>query len=524
MDIKNILKEEIFKEENGEYLIDLYLDGKKQKSEFSSETIKFLESKKDDLLKEHTKEYAFEKKFFKKYGYENIIENYSYDLNKIIKNKKELDINSKSKQNKNTDETGSFKIFKKNINNNKKKSAQKSNKKQKRSKTIAINDNINKTNNLTQNNDLTHIANRINQLNWNKTIINQHLIYYSSFDYINYLPIEVILSNNKKYSNKFLYNNKLHGNLNYRVVRYLFKEIERTNPKNELIDVAVTYDIKPENIHFILDKVQNNCKYKSEEKCLYKGACYFVCSALHRDCIYYNNFFSEVSKEKQREENINNDLKLKSIKNTKPDKKDKENKKENKKTEVQKLPNKKINIKDFVVRMNIFKCIHKEHKIIDIVAEVNVINTENKIQSIKISAGYCQQCETYFIMESIYKHLKNNGIILCRISDEKSYIRSISGNGMDLAKESILMQYGYNVSATEGLSAKRRQRILSVIIDNKIMSKNEIINYIDFFIRQRNNRSNMELAISKWEADREFVENYRIGEFTKFEVNSIYRK
>ena len=30
--------------------------------------------------------------------------------------------------------------------------------------------------------------------------------------------------------------------------------------------------------------------------------------------------------------------------------------------------------------------------------------------------------------------------------------------------------------------------------------------------------SNMELAISKWEADREFVENYKIGHYTQFGV------
>ena len=31
-------------------------------------------------------------------------------------------------------------------------------------------------------------------------------------------------------------------------------------------------------------------------------------------------------------------------------------------------------------------------------------------------------------------------------------------------------------------------------------------------------------TISKWETDREFVENYRIGEYTKYGVNAIYRR
>ena len=38
---------------------------------------------------------------------------------------------------------------------------------------------------------------------------------------------------------------------------------------------------------------------------------------------------------------------------------------------------------------------------------------------------------------------------------------------------------------------------VAVIIDNKVLSKSEIISYLDFFIRQRSGMSNMELAISK---------------------------
>ena len=86
------------------------------------------------------------------------------------------------------------------------------------------------------------------------------------------------------------------------------------------------------------------------------------------------------------------------------------------------------------------------------------------------------------------------------------------------------MQYGYNVSQVEGLSTVRRQKILAVMIDNNILSKSEIISYLDFFINQRAGRRNMELAISKWEADREFVEQYRIGEYTRYGVNAIHRR
>ena len=144
---------------------------------------------------------------------------------------------------------------------------------------------------------------------------------------------------------------------------------------------------------------------------------------------------------------------------------------------------------------------HSHHNIENIDATVCVDNNGKK-QFVQISAGYCKQCNVYFIMESTYKELKRRGIILCRITDEKSYMKSSFSNGMQLAQESMLMQYGYNVSQTSGLSAQRRQKILALLIDNKALSKSEIISYLDFFINQRASQSRMKIAISKCETDR----------------------
>lgn len=183
-----------------------------------------------------------------------------------------------------------------------------------------------------------------------------------------------------------------------------------------------------------------------------------------------------------------------------------------------------IGVLDLIVRCNIFKCMHEEHEIQNITAVVKVLLEDGREEYVQISAGYCQQCNVYFIMESTYQELKRKGIILCRVTDSKTYAKGGFMNGSKLAQESILMQYGYNVSQTVGLSARQRQKILAVMIDNKVLSKSEIISYLDFFIRQHGTRNNMGIAISKWEDDREFVEHYRSGEYTKFGVNAIYRR
>ena len=47
------------------------------------------------------------------------------------------------------------------------------------------------------------------------------------------------------------------------------------------------------------------------------------------------------------------------------------------------------------------------------------------------------------------------------------------------------MQYGYTVSQEEGLSPLRRQKILAVLIDNEVLTKNDIIGYLDCRLNTR---------------------------------------
>lgn len=189
--------------------------------------------------------------------------------------------------------------------------------------------------------------------------------------------------------------------------------------------------------------------------------------------------------------------------------------------EINVKPN--IDVKDFVVRNTILKCVHNEHDIEDIVAELGVIDKKCEEQKIKVNAGYCKKCKIFFILESTYENIRNRGIPMCRISDAKTYFKSATVNGMHLAQESILMQYGYNVNQQEGLTSSRRQKILAVLIDKNVMKKSEIISYLDFFISRRKD-SKFQIAVSKWEADREFVEEYKIGEYHRYGINAIYRR
>ena len=270
--------------------------------------------------------------------------------------------------------------------------------------------------------------------------------------------------------------------------------------------ISNDYKIDINSVKEIIRQSQTKCSYYRNGNCMYLKQ---KCAPYQKQCIDYYRFISKIL-EKSKEQNV--------VKNSqiKGHKQNADNLRQQKM-----IP--EIGLKDFVVRANVFKCMHNKHKIDNVVAMIN-IDDNGKRKQIKISAGYCSQCKIYFIMDSTYQNLKKKGMVLCRVTDEKNYMKSGYINGMKLAQESLLMQYGYNVSQTEGLTATGRQKILAVIIDNKIMSKSEIISYIDFFISQRSSNSRMEVAISKWEADREFVENYKIGQYTQYGVNAIYRR
>ena len=184
-----------------------------------------------------------------------------------------------------------------------------------------------------------------------------------------------------------------------------------------------------------------------------------------------------------------------------------------------------IRVKDFVIRRTTFKCMHQNHQLQNIDAIIGIIDNDGNIIQSRVPAGYCPNCNIFFIMESTYQNLKLKGTPICRISDEKAYLKSnMSANGMLLAQESILMQYGYSVSQEEGLTSARRRKILALLIDNKILTRSDIISYLDFFVNQRKYQHKFEKAIEKWESDREFISEYRAGDYTQYGVGGIYRK
>ena len=144
----------------------------------------------------------------------------------------------------------------------------------------------------------------------------------------------------------------------------------------------------------------------------------------------------------------------------------------------------------------------------------------------KIPAYYCEQCDKYYILQSDYEGLEKNYVLLCKVIDgDKLNKRPNDGSIFNsFNKESVMMQYGYSVSAQKGLSERRRRQILGFIMDGRILSRAEVCSHLDWLIDSHFENPKYELAVSKWESDRAFVEGYTINDLPEVIVRSLKLK
>lgn len=141
---------------------------------------------------------------------------------------------------------------------------------------------------------------------------------------------------------------------------------------------------------------------------------------------------------------------------------------------------------------------------------------------IRININHCRQCDQYFLGYAEYRHYRDlYGILLGNLTVTSS--GSFSGRYSSMADESPLKLCGYNVSQSDNLTPEERQSILKYLIDHNILAKPQIIDYLNFFINQNQNRSNMEEAVRRWKEDLSWVRNYRILKQNQFFISDIKR-
>lgn len=200
-----------------------------------------------------------------------------------------------------------------------------------------------------------------------------------------------------------------------------------------------------------------------------------------------------------------------------------ENKKKNKSSiEVRKNETeiRTIDFRSFVIRSDdYYEC--RDHDIEAVKAIVYIFDGFKTVEK-EIPAFYCNECKVFYIKESTFELLKKYGRILCPIMTLDEYWEmknNLNRFGGDWARKSVLKMYGYSASEKDNLSDNTRRTILEYIIDSNVLSKQEVVDYLLFFIRFHQSSKK---AVAKWQSDIDYITGYKT-DFTKKKVGIIYK-
>lgn len=155
----------------------------------------------------------------------------------------------------------------------------------------------------------------------------------------------------------------------------------------------------------------------------------------------------------------------------------------------------------YIYKGNI-RCKRYNHNIIQATAVLHN-KTDNEIE---LNVEYCTVCEKFILDYAVFEQYRNRYGVL--VGNFQMVVNGEFEGEYDLAEESPLMLSGYNVSQRDGYTSQERRYILARIIHDGIMEKGEVIRYLSYFIRKNGAKRGNEIALSKWEEDLAFVQEY----------------
>ena len=161
------------------------------------------------------------------------------------------------------------------------------------------------------------------------------------------------------------------------------------------------------------------------------------------------------------------------------------------------------------------RCHRNHHHIIPATAILRG-RSDNEI---RLNVEYCLHCKKFFLEYSLYElYRERYGII---IGNLRMITNGEFTGDYNLALESPLKLSGYSVGQKENLTIKERHFILARIIFDKIMSKGDVIKYLSYFIKMNGARKGNEIALKRWKADLQFIQEYNSDIQPKVYIDEI---
>ncbi len=158
---------------------------------------------------------------------------------------------------------------------------------------------------------------------------------------------------------------------------------------------------------------------------------------------------------------------------------------------------------------------HENHILKDVAVSLDVLGKPNA----RFYAQYCYDCQRFIMNYYDYKEVLKK----YRVFPFPVQLYSMEFDDWNRAEKSPLRLMGYTVSAYVGYTDRQRQQILECIMKSGALDKRRILDYIEMFIREREYQPDMELAVFKWEKDKEFVLDYELDQCINYRVTKIVR-
>ncbi len=174
----------------------------------------------------------------------------------------------------------------------------------------------------------------------------------------------------------------------------------------------------------------------------------------------------------------------------------------------------------YVYRFGNIICKKDKHPLIN----VNC-NVEYAGQITTLNAQYCPHCDKFIISEKGYTDYIHDyrflPLRLVNIGDDGFFPQSLYRT--ERADISPLGLAGYNVREKNGLTKEERQNLLTSLIDLGVMEKQEIINYLEMFIRTNGSKFGMYNAVRKWQSDLDFIREYNMEWQDEYNIDDVQR-
>lgn len=167
------------------------------------------------------------------------------------------------------------------------------------------------------------------------------------------------------------------------------------------------------------------------------------------------------------------------------------------------------------------KCVNNKHEIQDVRANIRIATEAQGIITSSVLAGYCKECDAYFILKSDFKEIKKQGVILCPVIDRTQKYLNKNATKISTGNESEIHQLGYNVIKNNGYTTEQRQYILANIVENTNISKYAIASNIRRCIAQHKNQMNYSQSVKCWTDDLEFIQKYKHGDLPEVLISKI---